>query len=316
MTLTPKQHRLFLAHGQTLLDYPVNLSRLGKRLGVSRDTLRVIRTYVQRHGAPTAEDHPGATHIVIGDAHSGPGQDHWRWRALGKEIEAEGREAMSRGTRLEIIQIGDLFDLHSLSSYDVGKAASWNSTYAKDLAAVKTALGILKANVSKEVWDYANWHWTKGNHEHREDRYMQDNPSLQGTLNGPWEILTEVGFNCYGFKEVLSLDGVAYVHYLQNTGNSSAVGGVNHARSLILKGYASITVGHSHKLDVFDDRDVHGNVMRALVVGCFFDHDEAYAGRSNQVWWRGYHICRSVKKGNYDLQSISLETLRRKYPEA
>lgn len=316
MTLTPLQHKLFLEHGQVLLDYPVNLTLLGKTLGVHRDTLRTVRNYVQRHGGPSPVDFPGAWHVVIGDAHSGPGQDNWRWRALGQEIEALGREAMSLGITLHVIQNGDLFDLHSLSSYDVGKAAAWNSTYAKDLAAVKTALEVLKANVSKEVWDYCTWHWTKGNHEYREDRYMQDNPSLQGTLNGPRQILEELGFNCYDFLEVLSLDGVAYVHYLQNTGNASAVGGVNHARSLVLKGYASITVGHSHKLDLYDTKDVHGRPIRTLVSGCFFDHHESYAGRSNETWWRGFHICRNVKNGNYDLESRSLESLRRKYPEA
>jgi hypothetical protein len=88
---------------------------------------------------------------------------------------------------------------------------------------------------------------------------------------------------------------------------------VNVARSLLLKGYRSVTVGHNHILDTYTTSDVYGNPIQTLSSGCFFEEAENYAGQSNDKWWRGLCVKTNVKDGAYDLTTLSLSTLRRQY---
>ena len=50
-----------------------------------------------------------------------------------------------------------------------------------------------------------------------------------------------------------------------------------------------------------------------LVVGCYKGASEAWAGQSNNDWWKGVVIKRNIEDGMYDTQWVSLEALRREY---
>jgi hypothetical protein len=49
------------------------------------------------------------------------------------------------------------------------------------------------------------------------------------------------------------------------------------------------------------------------VVGCFKGKEETWAGQANQEWRKGIAVKRYVENGNYDLQWISMDALRREY---
>lgn len=292
----------------------VNSEGLARRWGVSRWTVRQLRAVVEEFGAPEGEPE-GAIHLVMPDAHAAPGQNLRRFVWFGKLAEKLGREAMAKGVPFRIVSIGDTADYSSLNYYERGKAKSHGKTYPADVKAHEEAMALIMANVSPEVAAYADWIWIEGNHEYRSRRYMNDNPELQGVLNGAYDVMEAAGWETVPFMEWKVLDGVGYCHYMQNPGTGKPVGGVNVARSLVLKGMRSVVVGHNHQLDTYTTTDVFGNPVQALSCGCYFEHFEDYAGQSNARWWRGLCVLRNVKNGGYDLETISMDTLKEAYGE-
>ena len=53
--------------------------------------------------------------------------------------------------------------------------------------------------------------------------------------------------------------------------------------------------------------------MHGLSCGCFFEHDEDYAGTANSMFWRGLCFLNNAKDGDYELETITLKRLRRMY---
>jgi hypothetical protein len=310
--LSPQQYRLYLDHGKALAIYPINVDEFARKLGVHKHHVLAIKSWVEAHGPPMGERPTGATHIVIGDAHSKPDQDLRRFGWLGKLIEEEGRAAMSARVPFRVIQIGDWFDMAALSSYDKGKGSGEERRYLDDIAAGQDAYARVRANVSDEVYDYADKVAIEGNHEFRVHRYMNDNAELLGLMEGPREVSEEFGWTWVPFMTWKVLDGVGYCHYMQNP-NGMAVSGVNVARSLLLKGYRSVTVGHNHMLDTYTTTDAWGTPIQTLSSGCFFEDIEPYAKQSNDKWWRGVCIKSNVQNGAYDLKTVGLSTLRRRF---
>lgn len=312
-TLSPEQYRLYLDHGEVLAKYPVGVVEFARRFKTSEHNVKTVRAYVEVHGPPNGErPKDGAIHVVIGDAHAKPGQDLRRFGWLGKVIEDYGRTALNAGVPFRVVNIGDWFDMAALSHYDKGKASGEERRYLDDIAAGHDAYRLVRDNVSDEVYQYATKVALEGNHEQRCHRYMNDNAELLGLMEGPQSTTEAFDWEWVPFLTWRQLDGVGYCHYSQN-GNGQAVAGVNVARSLLLKGYRSVTVGHNHMLDTYTTADVYGKAIQTLSAGCYFEDSEKYAGQSNDRWWRGLCVKTNVVDGSYDLTTLSLATLRRQY---
>jgi hypothetical protein len=313
----PKWIAEALAHleGVPFSASPPTADDIRAELGCTLYKARVLRGYIARGDAvnvvaATNTAGLGSIVFVVPDSHAGPHQDLSRFTWLGRAIEEHGRRALALGVVFRVVWIGDTADYHSLSSYDRGKAGSWNSTYKADVAAHEQAMRLTRSAVSDEVWRAADKHWTEGNHEHRAVRYMQDNPEMQGVLRGPWDVMQDQGIRCHAYTEIVSLDGVGYSHMMQSPGSGRAVSGVNQARSMLIKGFRSMVVGHSHKYDVCVQHDVYGKAFKALVCGCYFEHRESYAGQGNDAWWRGLVVLDNVADGNFDERPIRMDTVR------
>ena len=50
-----------------------------------------------------------------------------------------------------------------------------------------------------------------------------------------------------------------------------------------------------------------------LSAGCYLHHKEDYAKATQRMWWSGLIIKRNVYKGEYDIETIEYNTVRRKY---
>jgi hypothetical protein len=87
----------------------------------------------------------------------------------------------------------------------------------------------------------------------------------------------------------------------------------HHGYSLVEKLACSATVGHSHKFNYYHKADARPVPLNGLVVGCFKGKEETWAGQANQEWRKGIAVKRYVENGNYDLQWISMDALRREY---
>ena len=56
-----------------------------------------------------------------------------------------------------------------------------------------------------------------------------------------------------------------------------------------------------------------GRKLMGLSAGCYLHHKENYAKATQQMWWSGLVVKRNVDKGEYDLEMIEYNTVRRKY---
>ena len=76
----------------------------------------------------------------------------------------------------------------------------------------------------------------------------------------------------------------------------------------------SCTSGHTHTLDFASDTNAAGKRIMSLVGGCYIDYASGWNNpQSESLWWSGAIIKRQIEKGTYDLQFVSLESLRKEY---
>lgn len=244
------------------------------------------------------------THLIIPDSHAKPGVSNRRYQWLGQLI-ADIKPDV-------IVNIGDHADMESLSSYDRGTKGFEGRRYSKDIDAAVAANELLEYYGSKG-WRDARKIMTVGNHEDRITRATNAQPELDGTIG-----ISDLGYEDYydevhPFKRVAHVDGVNYCHYFTSGVMGRPIGGEHPAYTLVSKIHDSCTQGHNHLLDYCRRTNSKGKAVQGLTVGCYFEHQEAYAGPANKMYWRGIVVKRNVSGGNYDLQTISLEAIRREY---
>lgn len=257
---------------------------------------------------------PGRTHLVIPDSHCRYGVSNERFRWLSKLVLDLKPD--------KIINLGDMYDMESLSAYDKGKKAMELRRYWKDLQAGHEALEtfhtpINKFNARRTKGKKRNYRpqfvFTVGNHEDRITRAVQADAILENTISLKDLKLEEYGWDVYPYLKPVVIDGISYVHCMQNRNSATPISGLHHGYSLVTKYHRSVTVGHSHLLSYYTDTDATGKRLHGLVAGCFFEDDLDYAKLSNRNWWRGVAIKRNVSNGDYDLELLSLKRLKELY---
>jgi hypothetical protein len=246
------------------------------------------------------------THLIIGDAHARPNQDLSRFSLLGKLI-AHLRPDV-------VVQIGDWHDMESLSSYDAGKRCYEGRRYAADIAAGHEAQRLLHREIDHLPGYRPALVSIGGNHDfERIDRATNDLPQLAGTISTADLGWAERGWLQVPFLHPFVVDGVTYSHYFTSGVMGRPVGGVNPGRAMLLSQMTTTVAGHSHlfahaSVVTADGRRIHG-----VQVGCFTDAEEGYAGPANKLWWRGIVVLRDVVDGDFDLETWSLERMRRTF---
>lgn len=251
----------------------------------------------------------GKTHLIIPDPHAHPDYSNDRADWVGKLILDLKPDVL--------INLGDMYDMPSMSGYDKGKKSFQGRSFRRDLDA-----GL--------DFDERMWHpirnakrklpfsvFLEGNHENRLKKMLDLQPELEGTvgfedfgLNRNYDEIVEYEGNTPG---IIQVDGVNYSHFFVSGVMGRPVGGEHPAHALLTKQFASCTCGHIHVTDFATRTDPHGNRINALVAGVFQDYNSAWAGEVNKLWWRGVIIKRNVEAGNYDPQWVSIEALKKEY---
>ena len=216
--------------------------------------------------------------------------------------------------------LGDFSDVNSLSSFDKGKRQFEGRRLAADFAATRAAMDVLMAPLAKfnrkqiAIKDKKyrpEMHLTLGNHEYRINKTVDSMAELEGVISTDDLGYAEAGWTVHDFLKVVELDGLHYSHYFYNQGNGRPIGGNIETRLKSIG--ASFVQGHQQVLQ-WGCRYVMGKPQMGLVAGaCYIGRSPAdYRGPQAEEW-RGILLLRDVHDGMADIQTISLETLCKRY---
>lgn len=250
-----------------------------------------------------------STHLIIPDCHAHPEYNNDRADWLGKLIVDLKPDT--------VINMGDMFDLPSFSGYDKGKARFHGRAFRKDLDAGLEFDERLWAPTKRAKKKKPFRVFLEGNHEERMKRALDQQPELEGTigfkdfeLDKNYDRIVEYVGQTPG---TIIIDGIVYAHYLVSGVMARNVGGEHPAYTLLTKQFASATVGHLHTFDYCVRTDANGRRLNGLVAGVYQDYDSPWAGEVNKLWSRGVVVKRHVENGDYDLEWVSINSLKKEY---
>ena len=83
--------------------------------------------------------------------------------------------------------------------------------------------------------------------------------------------------------------------------------------ALVNKNKVSCTVGHSHLLDYAIAAKPSGKKIMGLSAGCYLTHREKYAYNTQRLWWSGLVVKRNVKGGEYDIETVHISEVKKRY---
>lgn len=256
------------------------------------------------------------TILCIPDSHAKPGVDNRRYTWLGKFI-AERQPDV-------IVNIGDWYDMESLSSYDKGKKSFEGRRYIDDIAVGNDAIRKVEFEIhklNKKIKSTKKKLYKPlkisllGNHEERIERAVNNSRELEGVISYDDFEFKKYGWDVVPYLKPIFVEGVAFAHYFPTGVMGRPVSGETPALKLIKTQFTSSVMGHVHTRDFAERTGADGRRLCGLVVGCYLDPEqyESYAGEANKIWWKGLVMLNNVKDGGFDPEFIGIETLQEKY---
>lgn len=238
-------------------------------------------------------------HFILPDAQVRPGVNTDHLEAAGNYIEYHRPDV--------VVNLGDWWDMHSLSSYDRGTKKAEGNRYMEDIASGKEAMDRLIAPISY----YPEMHFLIGNHEQRIERFVNATPELYGELSYDDFELEAHGWTVHDFLKIVTLDGLNYAHYFAAKGTGRAMGA--QASTMLKQLGFSFVAGHRQGLESASLHLNNGKVRRGLIGGSFYSHNEAYLGYQGNNHYRGCIHLHEVSGGDYRLEELPLEYLMKHY---
>ena len=253
-------------------------------------------------------------HLIIADTQAKPEHDFDYLECIGKYIAHKRPDV--------IIHIGDHFDFPSLSTYDRGKRSFEGRRLVEDLEAGREGM----RRLLQPLWDLQEQQrknrkkvytprmvFCVGNHEHRADRYANDNPEFEGFVGVGQLGLEEMGWEVYPFLKPVVIDGISYVHYLANPFTGKPYGG--NALNQLKNVGQSFVVGHKQILDVAIRPTLDGQMQLGIINGACYPFDEPYKGYQGNYHFRGVTMLHEVANGFGCPMFVSLDYIMDKYGE-
>tara|TARA_R100000655_G_scaffold3892_2_gene12966 strand:+ start:1352 stop:2263 length:912 start_codon:yes stop_codon:yes gene_type:complete len=254
----------------------------------------------------------GKTILVVPDSHAKVGVPNHRYEWLGRlatDIQPD-----------HIVDIGDWFDMHSMNGYDKPGSRSFRgASYWNDIEIgldarlrFKDQIDTYNRGRRKEYRYEPELTFCVGNHEQRISRFIEEEPRFEGVISLDDLRSEELGWEQVPFLDIKNIEGCNFSHYFTSGVMSRPISGMHQAASLLTKRFETCIQGHTHTYDhsvkSTASRHIHG-----LVVGCFFEHEESWAGPANHMWRRGLCVLRNVKMGDFDVEWWSLERIKSLY---
>jgi hypothetical protein len=250
--------------------------------------------------------------LVIPDTQCKPGvpMEHLSWI---------GQYAVDKKPDV-IVHLGDHADMPSLSSHDkAGSKSMEGKRYKQDISAAQIGMSMLMEPIKDEqnrLKRNKEKQWkprlvlTLGNHEHRIERAIQNDPKLEGLISVSDLQYEKFGWEVYDFLKPVTINGVVFCHYL-----TSGVMGrpCTSAKALLSKHHQSCVVGHQQGRDIAYGHRADGTEMTALIAGSCYMHDENYLNYQTNNHWRGIYMLHEVNDGAFDEMAVSLQYLKEQY---
>lgn len=259
------------------------------------------------------------THLVIPDCQAQAGDDY-----ITDHLGWIGQYWLDHRNEIDVaVCLGDFADMESLSTHDArGSIAFEGRRYLADVEAARDAMTTLLApitayNTAKAKWRKPQYlpemHLTVGNHEHRITRAVDAMAELEGVIGISDLGYSDAGWTVHDFLEIVPVDGVHYSHYFYNTGNGRSLSGTVENRLKTIG--ASFVQGHQQIL-AWGMRYIVGRtppIMGLIAGACYVGRTPAAYRGPQADEWRGIVLLRDVAEGAYDLQTVSLDSLCRRY---
>ena len=240
--------------------------------------------------------------LLLPDSHAHPDYHNKRFDWIG-ELVCDLKPDV-------LFDIGDMADMPSLCSYDKGTKGFEGRRYLKDIGAAIDAQERINAPIKRQKKKVPHRIRTLGNHEHRINKAVERDAVLEGVISIDDLQGKEHGWEVHPFLDVVEVNGVHFSHYF----TSGVLGRpVASSRAMVAQQGASCVMGHAHTFDYYVAGAVNGNHRHGLICGVYQDFNSDFAGPANKLWRRGVAMLRNVENGNYDLEWISLERLKKAY---
>jgi len=251
----------------------------------------------------------GKNILVIPDIHCTPEESNERADWLSKFI---------IDTKPDIVvNMGDQFDMASLSSYDKGKRSFQGKSFKNDLES-----GL---EFHSRLWDPIRATKKKlpyrivleGNHEHRIERALDLSPELDGTIG-----FRDYDFDSYynevvryegGTPGIVDVCGTLFAHYFISGVMGRPMGGKWPAKAILEANKQSSVQSHIHTLDYATTVTQGNKIIHSLVAGCYHDKVPGWAGNIGRFWRSGVAVLENARDGDFDFSWISSHRLRDAY---
>lgn len=277
---------------------------------VSGNLGRAIKRFEKSLGRPARykSDAPIKC-LVIPDMQIKPGIDMTFVHCIGKYILAKRPDA--------VVNLGDMADMESLSSYDKFKRSYEGRRYKNDVESTITAQKILW----KPTDDYNAAHPNKqykprriflgGNHEDRGNRVTQVDPMLEGTISINDDLkLKDYWDEVHEFMRVVVINGVAFSHYF-GTGPMNRP--CSTAAQQLTKMHMSCISGHQPGRQTSTGKAADGRLITSIIAGSSYDYDLDYMGIQGNKHWRGVIMLHNMINGEFDEVYVPTNYLKEKY---
>lgn len=221
-----------------------------------------------------------------------------------------------------VLNIGDMADMPSLSSYDKGKKSFEGKRYLHDIESTITAQKILwdplrKYNESAAIrkGDASRYDpitiFTTGNHEVRGERAVELDSALEGTISIYDDLkLAEYWDKVYEFMRVVTVQGIAFSHYF-GTGVMNRPAST--AQVQLNKMHMSCVSGHQPGRQTSTAKAADGRLLTSIIAGSSYDYDLDYMGIQGNKHWRGVIMLHNAIDGTFDEVYIPTYYLKDKY---
>lgn len=257
----------------------------------------------------------GSTICVIGDMQIRPNMNLDHIEHIGRYITDKKPDV--------IVQIGDWWDMPSLSSYDRGKASFEGRRVKEDIEAGHEGMRRLLEPIKKlqQAQRYFKKRiysprmiMTLGNHDERLDRAAQSSPELQGYIGTKELHIEQYGWEVYEFLKPVNVAGINFVHYLANPMTGRPYSGS--AAGMLKTVGASFVMGHKQVLDIAIRTTLEGKNQIGIINGASYPHFEDYKGwQGGNDSFRGITMLYEAKDGFALPSFISLDFLRERYSQ-